>query len=208
MSRLMDIGLERLRALILEMAQLSERSVDTAIEAYMRGRGKPDEALSVAQRLRHLQEEASEVAVELIARFQPVASDLRFIKSCMEIAYGFWRMSRYAYDIMVALDLCGDISSCDKADARAAAERVKEMIRLSAQAFAERDATMAKRLEAMDDEIDKIYLEHLKRALASRDADVRCILSGSLMLRYLERIADHAKYIGESVSYIAASPKD
>lgn len=50
-----------------------------------------------------LQDEVSELAVELIARYQPVATDLRFIKSCMEVAYGFSRFGRYAFDISEVL---------------------------------------------------------------------------------------------------------
>ncbi len=40
----------------------------------------------------------------MIARYQPVASDLRVIKSSMKIAYDLARLGRYAYDIVQVLD--------------------------------------------------------------------------------------------------------
>jgi phosphate transport system protein len=41
----------------------------------------------------------------------------------------------------------------------------------------------------------------------SRSVDVRCALASTLVLRYLERIADHACYIGDSVLYITTAEK-
>ena len=53
-----------------------------------------------SEKLKIFQLEVSNLATELIFRYQPVATDLRYIRSCMEIAYGFSRFGRYAYDIM------------------------------------------------------------------------------------------------------------
>ncbi len=86
MPRLMDMGLEKLRNMVLDMAELSQNTVSTSIDAYVQGRDLRDRIYSWSEELRMLQDEVSELAVELIARYQPVASDLRFIKSCMEVA--------------------------------------------------------------------------------------------------------------------------
>src|SRR5207244_231396 len=89
MPRLMDIGLEKLRNMVLDMAELSQNTVSTAIDAYVQGRDLRERIFGWSEELRMLQDEVSELAVEIIARYQPVASDLRFIKSCMEVSYGF-----------------------------------------------------------------------------------------------------------------------
>ena len=67
-----------------------------------------------SEKLKMLQDEVTDLAVELIARYQPVATDLRFIKSCMEIAYGYSRFGRYSYDIVDVLETLGPLSGCDK----------------------------------------------------------------------------------------------
>jgi phosphate transport system protein len=198
----MDIGLERLKNMVMDMAAISEESVTKAIELYTVG-GKPStEIFEQAEKLRVLQEEVSELGVELIARYQPVATDLRFIKSCMEIAYGFLRFGRYAYDITEVLTIFGDISKCDKTDVERAGRQAKNMIRTSITAFAERDATLAKKLSQMDDVVDDIYRSHIRRITRDQKIDIKCSVSATLILRYLERIADHATYIGDSVIYI------
>lgn len=200
----MDVGLERLKNIILDMAKHSERTVATAIDAFIKGKDVSSQIFSSSEELRMLQDEASELAVELIARYQPVASDLRFIKSCMEIAYGFSRFGRYAYDIAQVLPMLGDVSGCDNSAIIEAGERTMEMIKLSIRAFVERDVELAKRLRIMDQVVDDIYSDFVRKAVQSQQADIRCSLCGTLILRYLERIADHATYIGESVLYIVS----
>src|SRR6266849_7839203 len=96
------------------MAKLSERSVLTAIESYEKGTSVKKEIFDWSEQLRLLQDEVADLAIELIARYQPVATDLRFIRSCMEIAYGFSRFGRYAHDISDVFGIFGDLSACDK----------------------------------------------------------------------------------------------
>lgn len=207
MVRLMDIGLERLRNMILDMAKRSENTVSTAIEAYKEGRDLTRQIFEWSEELRIIQDEVSELAVELIAKYQPVASDLRFIKSCMEIAYGFSRFGRYAYNISQVLKIFGDLSMCNKEIIDEVSERVKDMIRLSIKAFTERDLNIARKLSDMDDVVDKLYLEFVQKTIQKSEANLKCVLSTVLILRYLERIADHATYIGESVLYIVSGER-
>ncbi|HEU4984183.1 MAG TPA: PhoU domain-containing protein, partial [Nitrososphaera sp.] len=115
MTRLLDYGLRSMSNLIMDMAELSVRSVDTAIELYEKGDGdKSQKIFEWSEQLRVLQDEVTELAVELIARYQPVATDLRFIRSCIEISYGFSRFGRYAYDIVDVMGMMGSVSHCDK----------------------------------------------------------------------------------------------
>ena len=97
--------MERLSNAIGDMANLAQESVMKAIQAYAKGERITKEALNRAQQLSMLAAEVEELGVELLARYQPVATDLRFIKSCLEIAYGFSRFGRYAYDIAQVLEI-------------------------------------------------------------------------------------------------------
>ncbi len=151
-----------------------------------------------------MEDDVNELAVEIISRYQPVASDVRFLKSCMEISYGFSRFGRYAFDISQVLRIVGNLSTCDKTEVLKAGEQAKEMIKLSIQAFVEKNVTIAKEVREMDDVIDKIYVDALRQVSTQSNADVKCSISSILILRYLERIADHATYIGDSVVYIVS----
>jgi len=200
LPRLMDMGLDKLNSLMLEMATLAENAVAASIEAYSKG-GKGAQVREWSRRLQALHRQVGDLSMELIARFQPVASDLRFIKACFEISYGFFRFGRYALDIVQVLEMFGDLSKCDRSAVEQTAQKTQEMIRMSVDAFARRDVVLARRIPKLDDLVDESYREHV-RAFIGKKKDIRCALSTSLILRYLERISDHASYIGESVDYI------
>jgi phosphate transport system protein len=203
----MDLGLERLTNMLLDMGELSQQTIAIAVQGYVEGKDLQEDVFQRSEQLRLLQDEATELAVELIARYQPVASDLRFLKSGMEIAYGFSRFGRYAFDIADVLKMFGDVSMCNHAAIQQMAEKVKEMVRLGVTAFASRDVESARTLEAKDDAVDELYREYVHSILGASANQLRCAISDTLVMRYLERIADHANYIGESVRYIVTGER-
>jgi phosphate transport system protein len=150
----------------------------------------------------------ADLAIELIARYQPVATDLRFIRSCMEIAYGFSRFGRYAYDIVDVLETIGPLPNCDKTAVLGMAHTVREMIVLSVQSLDLHDKNAAAKLYQMDNTVDALYRKYLRELIAQQndvnkgEMNSRYYISGLLILRYLERISDHACYIGDSIDYI------
>ena len=203
----MDMGLERLSNAISDMGNLAQDSVMRAIQAYARGEQITKQALERARQLSALANEVEELAVELLARYQPVASDLRYIKSCLEIAYGFSRFGRYAYDIAQVLEIFGDVSRCDRTPVEELSGRVTQMIQTSVQSFRTKDTKLARALRNEDDLVDKMYLDYMKKITGDKTISVKCALASTLVMRYLERIADHACYIGDSVVYIVTASK-
>jgi phosphate transport system protein len=199
----MDIGLERLTNMLIEMADLSQKSVSRSIEAYREGKNLLEEIYEWSNRLRELEDDVGEIATEMIARYQPVASDLRFIRACMEISYGFARFGRYAYDIAEVLQMFGDLSDCDHKLVIDTAVTAIEMMKMSIDAFVKRDIVLAREVKEIDDIVDNNYRNFISRMVKnSNDANLKCTLSTTLILRYLERIADHSYSIGDSVVYI------
>ncbi len=203
----MDMGEERLSSAIVDMSNLAQDSVVKAIEAYEKGQRATDAARKRATELAQLSAEVEELGVDLLARYQPVATDLRFIKSCLEIAYGFSRFGRYAFDISLVLETYGDLSVCDKSVVHDLGERVTSMIERSIQSFKTRDTELARSLRKDDDEVDKVYFKYTAAMATDKSLTVRCALASTLVLRYLERIADHACYIGDAVVYIVTGSK-
>lgn len=215
MTRLLDLGIEHIKNIIMDMAKLSERSVFASIESYEKGTPIiKKQIFEWSENLRLMQEEVSDLSIELIARYQPVATDLRFIRSCMEIAYGFSRFGRYSYDIVDVLETMGSISDCDKSYVLEMSNTVREMILLSIKALQSRDRDAAQKLYQMDNTVDALYRRYVHEIINPTeqqkninkeflDKSLRCYISTLLILRYLERISDHACYIGDSVYYIA-----
>jgi phosphate transport system protein len=209
LARLIDHGLERLTELIMNMAELSEMCVLNAIESYEKGIVNKTQIFEWSEKLKISQTEVSDLTTELIRRYQPVASDLRFIRSCMEIAYGFSRFGRYAYDIAEILEMMGSIHKCDKSRVIETSNLASEMIKLSINALQNKEKETVSKLYNMDNSIDALYRNYLRDLITPKmDSnenllkDPRCAISALMILRYLERIADHACYIGDSVHYI------
>jgi phosphate transport system protein len=205
---MLDLGIERTREIIGEMSKISKICVSTVMESYTKGDVKKGEMLEFAETLRVLQEEVSDLAFELIARYQPVATDLRYIRSCLEVSYVLSRFGGYGYEIVEVLEMIGSISECDKTVVTKAANVTSEMISLSVNALDVRNKPTADKLYDMDDIVDRIYRGYLREIVIAKKesqdiyADPRCVVSALYILRYLERVADHACYITDSVSYI------
>jgi phosphate transport system protein len=202
MTRLMDIGLEKLSRLVLDMADLAEKSVVSSLQSYLAGKSNTQQLEQWSQELRRIQDEIGELSIEMIARYQPVASDLRFIKACMEIAYGFSRFGRYAYDISEVLELWHDLSRCRQDELKEMIGMVTNMIRMSVEAFAKRDVQLGLQVFELDDKVDSLFRKSMERVSLNPSQIPECDISLLLVMRYLERIADHAAYIGETVSYV------
>jgi phosphate transport system protein len=207
LARLIDPGIEMLRNMLRDMAALSERSVETAIAAYAQNRPVTKEIFEWSEELSLLHNQASDLAVELIARYQPVASDLRYIKSCFEISYGFERLGRYAYDVAQIIDAFGDLSNCDNTEIRRVGDMVRKMVHQGAEAFFGKDIVAAEKLKPMDDVVDESYREHIRRMASQEVGDPRCSVAVTLVMRYLERMADHACYMGDSAIYVVTGSK-
>ena len=86
------------------------------------------------------------------------------------------------------------------------AEKVTSMVHTSIEALRNNDAEMAKSLANTENEVDKIYSIYLDK-LSKAPPATKCIICTVLVVRYLERIADHATYVGEAIYYIATGQK-
>lgn len=207
MSRLLDIGLEQLTTIVLKMGEAGKRAVNVAVEGFMEDRDVSEEVHELSDLLGAMTVSAEDKAFELIVKYQPVASDLRITNSYIKIAYDMERYGRYAWDISFTqkkLAKCKESAHPSKL-IESIADKTLQMVDTSVKALRENDGELAKGLSKTEREVDKIYADYLDiLSKASSAANVVCSL---LFVRYLERIADHATYIGESIVYIATGEK-
>jgi phosphate transport system protein len=86
-------------------------------------------------------------------------------------------------------------------------EKVLLMVRISINSLKKQDILIAKTISVTEREVDKMYIDCLNKLINAEKANSKCVLSSALMTRYLERIADHAVYVCESIVYIATGEK-
>jgi phosphate transport system protein len=128
----------------------------------------------------------------------------------MKIAYDFERYGRYAWDISSIAKRLGKLEDCEEwipQFIQDMSEKVLEMVRLSIDSLQRLDADMAKSVSKTEQEVDQMYFQYLGKLLEEAKITNKCTVSSVLVVRYLERIADHATYVSEAVVYIATGQK-
>lgn len=200
MARLMDPSLQKLSDLMSEMGRMVIESVSLATASYLEGRNTSSQVLDISDRIRAKYLEVEDLTFDMLLRYQPVADDFRLIRSSTEISYAFSRFGRYAYDITLVRDMFGDVSECRSDSLVESSAKVVQMISDAVMSFAELDIRKAVRIREDEDAIDRLYKSRIAELVGS--SDTRCALAEALLLRYLERIGDHAVFMSDAVNYI------
>jgi len=196
--------------MIYRMGELANKTVSLALESYIEGTNAYAQVQDLSEALVVMADETEDKAFELIARFQPVASDLRILKSYMKIAYDFERYGRYALDVSQVQNRLGGLEQCERwihESIREMSEKVLSMVQTSVDSLKSHDVKLAKSLSETEKQVDNMYFKYVDKLVKKAPATNRCTISSVLVIRYLERIADHATYIGESIVYLATGEK-
>jgi phosphate transport system protein len=196
--------------MVFRMGGEAEEALTIALDGFIRGRDTSEEVHELSEVLVSMTAEVEEKAFALIAKYQPVASDLRIINSHMKIAYDFERYGRYAWDISYIRKRLGGLKDCDEWISQFIedmGEKVLEMVRVSINSLKTQDTELAKTISKREKEVDEMYFRYLDKLVKEAHTTNQCTISSVLAVRYLERIADHATYIAEAVVYIATGEK-
>ncbi len=210
MHRLLDKGLEELTAMVFKMGEVAEKALSISIGGFVRERDASEDVSELSEMLVLMTGDVEEKSFELIAKYQPVASDLRIINSYIKIAYDFERYGRYAWDISFVGKRLGPLKYCDAwipEFIRDMGEKVLQMVKISINSLKRMDIELAKSITKTEQEVDDMYFQYFGKLVEKANTTNECTISSVLVVRYLERIADHATYIAEAVVYIATGKK-
>ncbi len=141
----------------------------------------------------------------LLALQQPMAGDLRLITASYKIAIDLERMSDFAVNIADIVEKIEGEHVISLSEVSIAASITCSMVENALAAYGSQDVELAKNTALEDDRVDKIFYETWEKLVLIMIEDSSLILNAVhliFVLRYLERIADHACNICESVVYI------
>jgi phosphate transport system protein len=208
MERHVDQELAELNKEILKMGALAEEAIYTSVEA-LKNRDK-EMAKSVIEKdaeIDKLELAVDEKCVDLIARYQPVAADLRFITTGMKINGELERIADIAVDIAQrTLEITDKPFLKPLVDIPRLTAVAQNMVKMSIDAFVNGDIALAKKVLLSDAEADQ-----LRNAIQKELIEDYMVKDGStapravqllLIARFLERICDHATNIAEDVIYM------
>lgn len=207
MERYFDEELDRLNKRLLHMASIVEESVALSVKGLKDRREEFSlEVLKREHDVNLMEIEIDELCIKLLARRQPVASDLRFIVSAMKIAGELERIGDLAVNIAEdSLELLKVPLLKPLIDIPRMAAIAQSMVKDSLTAYVYRDEKLARAVCEQDDEVDSLDDQIFRELLTYMIGDPSTInrAVGLILIgRHLERIADHATNIGEDVIYL------
>ncbi|HEY9599541.1 MAG TPA: phosphate signaling complex protein PhoU [Cyanophyceae cyanobacterium] len=140
----------------------------------------------------------------------PVAQDLRILSAFMQLVRDLERIGDYAEDLAeIAIKLFRYPPHPCLSEIEVMSHQSQAMLAKSLEALADLDATAGAVVKQLDDKVDNAY-DTLYQTLAyQRDIKgvVEPILLLALVIRHLERMADHATNIGQRVTYIVTGQR-
>ena len=208
MARPLDQGTTRIKSLVIKMGKLTEESLKLAMDGFTKKEDVSVQVKAWSNTILILSEEVEDRATELIALQQPMAGDLRTLKAYIKIAYDIERYSRYALDISDILNRLEDWPAF-QGELKLGEMRDKtiELVSLSVQLIQKMDEKLIFELSRIEADTDELYLYNLGILAEAKKADPKTVIAYTLTVRYLERIADHASYIAESLTYAATGKR-
>jgi phosphate transport system protein len=205
-----DEALSSLRNNVLMMAGLAERTLDRAIKGLLqRDDNLCTTAIADDEEIDQLEKQIDKDGVDVLLRFQPVASDLRRVVAAMKLSPNIERIADQATNIarrarklnkhpaLPEVEIIGPIQA-----------HAMAMFKDSIDAFAREDVDLGRAVVARDKELDymnKMANRRLTERMAQDPKQLRGYLNLIFISRCLERVGDHATNIAEDAVYAAAA---
>ena len=204
-----DTDLESLKESLTEMGRNSADAVENVLEALCVA--DADAAAAIVKgdaRINNMERDIEHRCMTLLLRQQPVAGDLRRISTAMKVVTDIERIGDHAADIAEIIPHLVTVrKEGDPAVSRAIAmgKKAHQMILDALDALTAEDENAARRVIAADDEVDYDFnaIKHqLAQEIAEDPGKVDAALDLLMVIKYLERIGDHAVNVAEWVQFV------
>jgi phosphate transport system protein len=207
MTRHIERQIDHLKEKILRVGTLVEEAISKAITALI------NEDIPLAQRVMASDEEIDRMEVEveeeclkILALYQPVAADLRFVVSVLKINNDLERMGDLAKNIAKRVPQLAAGQPCPlPPEIRPMAMQAQEMVKQCLDAVVRGDPTLARQVREEDDAVDasrqrvqKMVMQGIKES----PEKVESLLRINSVSKHIERIADMATNVAEDVIYM------
>lgn len=199
--------LQTLRERLLVMAGRVEVMIRDSASALERGDQKlAEETIAQDSYVNSDEVEIDELCLKILARRQPLASDLRNITLTLKMVTDLERISDLAVNICERTLILGDQGDLiPHGDIKSMATTVQRMVRDAIDAFVERDISGAEGVIQEDDAVDEAFhrvcvtaTEHMR----SNENNVEQGIHIISIAKHLERMGDHATNIAEQIIFL------
>ena len=202
-----ETDLEKLKEQILKMGVFVEDAIRKSIKALVeRDRKLAIEVIDGDAIINNFDVEIEEECIRYLAIWQPTGSNLRFVTTAIKIITDLERMGDLAVDICErGIELLDEPPLKPYIDIPRMAEAAQKMLKDSLDSFVANDAELALSVCEADDFVDNLNQQIFNELLLYMLKDPKNIARAvrlSYIIKYLERIGDHATNIAEMVVYM------
>lgn len=207
MQHYLESELKALQHELLKMGGIVENMLRDAVESIQnRDEDLARRVIAIDDTVDKLENETEARCIQLIARHQPVAFELRYLTMAMKVNRNIERLADKCVSIARrSIELLEYPPMQPFVDLPSVTLIVQEMVKDALDALVNRNAELAKELRERDSKVNTIY-EQLVRELCSLMTDqphlIQTGISHLLLFRHLERVGDLAANIGEEVYYL------
>ena len=199
--------LRRIREMLLMMGAKVEEMLGQAMKALVeRDSVLAENTLYIDRQINRLELEVDDLCLRVLARRQPVASDLRFITMALKVVTDLERMGDLGVNICErVMELNEEPPLKPYLEVVNMAEAAREMLREALDAFVAGDADRAQSIVEQDSKIDAYYAAIFRELLTYMMENPRNIFRATReqsIAKYIERIADHATNLAEMVVFM------
>ena len=199
--------LRRLREQLLLMGAKVEEIIRGSIRALMeRETALAEQMIAFDKKINQLELEIDELCMQILARRQPVASDLRFITMALKLVTDLERIGDLGVNICErVVELNAEPPLKPYIDMPNMAREVQEMLHEALDVFVAADPDRAQHVIVRDRNVDAYYSQIFRELLTYMMEDPRNIFRAirlQSIAKYLERIGDHATNLGEKVVFM------
>lgn len=203
-------ALQNLRNNVLMMASLTERGLSHGAKGLFE---RDDEACNIAiaddEEIDLLEIQVDREGVDVLMRYQPVASDLRHVVTAMKSSVNIERIADQNVNIARrARKLNGGQVPPVVSNLQPMFTLAHRMFSDAIRAYSDNDDALARTLKPRDRELDllnKAFAEECTQLMESEPTAIREYLNLIFIARFIERIGDHASNIGEDIVFAVAA---
>ena len=199
--------IDNLKKEILNLSAMAEMSVREAVTSIQERDGTlAKHVIENDTRIDRREVEVEETCLKILALYQPVATDLRFIVAVLKINSDLERIADLAVNIAERAVYIATQPEVDLAfDFPGMSFKAETMLKESLDALVNLDADLAYKVCADDDAVDDMNRQayaQIQDALHKHPDQTECLIHLLSVSRHLERIADGATNIAEDVIYM------
>ena len=199
--------IDSLKERILRVGTLVEEAISKSITALInRDAALAQRVIASDEEIDRMEVEVEEECLKILALYQPVAADLRFVVAVLKINNDLERMGDLARNIAKRVaQLAVGRPSALPPEIRTMAMQAQEMVRQCLEAVVNGDQSLARQIREEDDVVDEARLQirhRVLRGIKDDPEDVENLLRINSVSKHIERIADMATNIAEDVIYM------